>query len=210
MPGIFLGNVMNAEEVLTPQRNFIFPVADGTVNIVGGEQRLRTATLTRDRQERGQEQDNLRGKSDELHSPNPLQEDSTRGAEEAKSDFWTITREFIYRHHVEPRVKLYVTREESFPIQLKWTLPEQHIHHWTYCWKKRLKITGMWMVKMNYEMHGQASHGSYSDPPRPDALGIRANLPAQSAQAARGATLALAPTCGTVPRARLASPGIHQ
>ena len=26
---------------------------------------------------------------------------------------------FIYRHHVEPRVKLYSTREESFPIPLK-------------------------------------------------------------------------------------------
>ena len=28
---------------------------------------------------------------------------------------------FIYRHHVEPRVKLYSPREESFPIPLKYT-----------------------------------------------------------------------------------------
>ena len=27
---------------------------------------------------------------------------------------------YIYRHHVEPRVKLYLTREESFPIPLKY------------------------------------------------------------------------------------------
>ena len=27
---------------------------------------------------------------------------------------------FIYRHHVEPRVKLYPPREESFPIPLKY------------------------------------------------------------------------------------------
>ena len=27
---------------------------------------------------------------------------------------------FIYRHHVEPRVKLYVPREESFPIPLRY------------------------------------------------------------------------------------------
>ena len=27
---------------------------------------------------------------------------------------------FIYRHHVEPRVKLYSTREESFPVPLKY------------------------------------------------------------------------------------------
>ena len=56
----------------------------------------------------------------ELHSPTPHQEDSPRDDEEAKSDFWTITGEFIYRHHVEPRVKLYVPREESFPVPLKY------------------------------------------------------------------------------------------
>ena len=27
---------------------------------------------------------------------------------------------FIYRHHVEPRVKLYSPREESFPVPLKY------------------------------------------------------------------------------------------
>ena len=30
-----------------------------------------------------------------------------------------MSRNFIYRHHVEPRVKLYSPREESFPIPLK-------------------------------------------------------------------------------------------
>ena len=46
---------LNAKEVLTPQRsgNFIFPVADGTVKILGGEQRLRTSTLIRERPEWG-------------------------------------------------------------------------------------------------------------------------------------------------------------
>ena len=84
---------LNAKEVLTPQRsgNFIFPVADGTVKIFGRERRLRTSTLTRGRPERGEEQEILQGKSDELHSPTPLHEDSTRDDEEAKNDFWTIT-----------------------------------------------------------------------------------------------------------------------
>ena len=50
--------------------------------------------LTRDRPERGEEQEILQGKSDGLHSPTPLQEDSTRDDEEAKVDFWTITGEF--------------------------------------------------------------------------------------------------------------------
>ena len=64
---------LNAKEVLTPQRNgeFIFPVADGTVNKCVGDQRLRTSTLTRERPDRGEEQEILQGKSDELHSPTP-------------------------------------------------------------------------------------------------------------------------------------------
>ena len=48
---------LNAKEVSTQQRsgNFIFAVADGTVKILGGGQRLRTSTLIRDRAERGEE-----------------------------------------------------------------------------------------------------------------------------------------------------------
>ena len=93
---------LNAKELLTPQRsgNFIFPVADGTVKICGREQRLRTSTLTRDQPERGEEQEILQGISDEWKTPFHLEEDPTRD-NEAKSDFWTITREFICRHHPE-------------------------------------------------------------------------------------------------------------
>ena len=111
----------NANEVLTQQRsgNFIFPVADGTVKIFGREQRLRASTLTRERPERGKEHEILQGRSDELLSPTQVQDDSKRDDEEAKSDFWTIIGEFTSRHHVQPRVKLYVPKEESFPIPLK-------------------------------------------------------------------------------------------
>ena len=71
---------LNAKEVLTLLRsgNFIFPVADGTVKINGRDWRLRRSTLTRNRPERGEEQEILQGKSDEWDD------------EEAKSDFWTI------------------------------------------------------------------------------------------------------------------------
>ena len=97
-----------------------FRIADGTVKTPGGDQRLRPSTSIRDRPERGEEQEILRGESDELSSPNPLQDDTTRDDAKAKSDFWTITGEFICRHHVEPRVKLYVPRDESFPLPLKY------------------------------------------------------------------------------------------
>ena len=37
-----------------------------------------------------------------------------------KNDLWSISGDFIYRHHVEPLVKLYMPTEESFPIPLKY------------------------------------------------------------------------------------------
>ena len=89
---------LNAKEVLTPQRsgNFIFPVADGTVKIFGEKQRLRTSTLTRDRPDRVEEQDHLRGNSDEWKTHHPIFKKTQRGMmRKLKNDFWTITGEFI-------------------------------------------------------------------------------------------------------------------
>ena len=77
---------LNAKEVSTPMKgdNFKFPFADETVKHPVGDQRLRPTTLTLDRPERGQEQEVLRGESDELSSPIHLQDDSTRDDAEAK------------------------------------------------------------------------------------------------------------------------------
>ena len=50
----------------------------------------------------------------------PQPHDSLPVAGEAMNDFWFMSGNFIYRHHVEPRVKLYSPREESFPIPLKY------------------------------------------------------------------------------------------
>ena len=113
---------LNEKELLTPVNcdNFMFPVADGTVRISWGDQDLRTSTLIWDIPDRGEEQEVLRGESDGLSSPTLLQDDSTRDASEAKNDFWSTTGDFINRHHVEPRVKLYVPRDTSFPISLKY------------------------------------------------------------------------------------------
>ena len=49
----------------------------------------------------------------------PPPHDSFPNAGEAMNDFWSMSGNFIFRHHVEPRVKLYSQREESFPIPLK-------------------------------------------------------------------------------------------
>ena len=39
---------------------------------------------------------------------------------EVRNDFWSTQGDFIYSHRIEPRVQLYVLREESFLIPLKY------------------------------------------------------------------------------------------
>ena len=93
---------------------FKFPTADGTVKLSGEDQVLRTSTLIRDSPERGDQREDLRGESD--GSP---PQDSSPGDGEARNDILSISGNYIYRHHVEPRVKFYVPREESFAIPLR-------------------------------------------------------------------------------------------
>ena len=47
---------LNAKEVIFPKENgkFIFPVADGRIKFIGGDQELRTSTLIRDHPIRGE------------------------------------------------------------------------------------------------------------------------------------------------------------
>ena len=79
---------------------------------------LRTNTLIRDRPGRREEQSNLQGELDGSSS-NPHR-DSSWYEGDARNDFLSISGYLINRHHVEPRVKLYVSRAESFPIPLKY------------------------------------------------------------------------------------------
>ena len=51
-------------------------------------------------------------------------------AGEARNDFWSISGNYILRHHVEPRVKLYVPREGSFPTSLRYIDVEQPVPPW--------------------------------------------------------------------------------
>ena len=97
---------------------FIFPVADGRIKLPGGDQELRTPILIRDHPIRGESRRDFPGESE--GSPPPPPQDSLPDAGEAINDFWSMSVNFIYLHHVEPRVKLYSPREESFPIPLKY------------------------------------------------------------------------------------------
>ena len=53
-------------------------------------------------------------------SSSTSRQDSSWYDGEARNGFWSISGNFIYRHHVEHRVKLYVPRENSFPSPLKY------------------------------------------------------------------------------------------
>ena len=111
---------LNAKGVIFPKEKgeFIFPIADGRTKPLGGGQDLRTSTSIRDHPIRGESQRDFLGESEKGSLPSP--HDSFPDASEAKNDFWSMSGIFIFRHHVEPRVKLYSPREESFPSPLKY------------------------------------------------------------------------------------------
>ena len=114
---------LNAKEVIFPkQGEFIFPIEDGRIKTLGGDQDLRTSTLIRPRPIQGESNMNFLGESEgSLPQPHDsLPDAGVPDAGEAINDFWSMSGSFIYRHHVEPRVKLYSPREESFPIPLKY------------------------------------------------------------------------------------------
>ena len=85
-------------------------------NFFGGDQELRTSTSKRQRSIQGESHLDFLGESEESLPP---PHDSFPDAGEAINDFWSMSGNFIYRHHFEPRVKLYSPREESFLIPLK-------------------------------------------------------------------------------------------
>ena len=94
-----------------------FSIRRWTNQPLGGDQDLRTYTLMREHPIRGDGHVDPLGES-EGSLPQP--HDSLPDAREVINDFWSMSGSFTYRHHVEPRVKLYSPREEeSFPIPLK-------------------------------------------------------------------------------------------
>ena len=50
---------------------------------------------------------------------------------EARADFWSIQGDFIYRYRNEPRVRLYVLKEETFLIHLKYSDVTKSTLHWS-------------------------------------------------------------------------------
>ena len=94
---------------------FIFPVADGTVTLSGRDHEIPKSTFLRDQPVPNEELGgDLQGSSDESQ---PI--DETKDGAEARNDFWSIEKDYIYRRHVEPRVQYHVPKEQTFAIPLK-------------------------------------------------------------------------------------------
>ena len=91
---------LNGKEVIFPrQGEFIFPVADGRIKTHGGDQELRTSTLVRHRPIQGESNIDFLGESE---GSLPPPHNSFPDAGEAINDFWSMSGNFIYRHHVDP------------------------------------------------------------------------------------------------------------
>ena len=134
---------LNAKEVIFPkQGEFIFPIADGRIKTPGGDQELRTSTLIRPRPIQGEGHVDFLGES-EGSLPQP--HDSLPDAGEAINDFWSMSGSFVYRHHVEPRVKLYSPREESLPTPLKY-IDVSRTTHTNLNVKQEKRIDDYWNI----------------------------------------------------------------
>ena len=75
----------------------------------------------------------------------PQPHDSLPDAGEAINDFWAMTGNFIYRHHVEPRVQFYSPREEPFPIPLKY-IDVTRTTHTNWDVKQEKRIDDYWNI----------------------------------------------------------------
>ena len=127
---------------------FIFPIADGRIETLGGDQDLRTSTLIRHRPIQAESNIDFHGES-EGSFPQP--HDSLPVAGEAINDFWSMSGNFIYHQHVEPRVKLYSPREESFPIPLKY-IDVSRTTHTNLHVKQEKRIDDYWNIDWSRDL----------------------------------------------------------
>ena len=135
---------LNAKEVCFPKKknNLFFQSQMDESNTLGGDQDLRTSTLIRQRPIRGESHLDFLGESD---GSLPPPHDSFPDAGEALNDFWSMSGNFIYRHQVEPRVKLHSPREESFRIPLKY-IDVSRTTHTNLDVKQEKRIDDYWNI----------------------------------------------------------------
>ena len=133
---------------LQTMENLFFQSQMDESKFVGGDQDLRTSFSIRSRPIQGD------GHVDFLvESEGSLQHshDSLPDVGEAINDFWSMSRNFIFRHHVEPRVKLYSPKEESFPIPLKY-IDVARTTHTKLDVKQKKRIDDYWNIDCSRDL----------------------------------------------------------
>ena len=144
--------------VIFPKENgkFIFPVADGRIKFVGGDQELRTSTLIRDHPIRGEDQTDFLGQSE--GSPLPLPQDSLLDFGEARNVFGPFQETSFAAITLSPESN-FIRREKNHS-QFHWntlTSPELHIQTWMLCEKAASMIIGISMDQESCLILGKVS-----------------------------------------------------
>ena len=92
---------------------FIFQAADGTTKLSGRDYDFQEPTPRREQTIRREDfSGELQGE------PGESQPTESKDDAEARTDFWSIQGDFIYRHRNEPRVQLHVQKESTFAVPL--------------------------------------------------------------------------------------------
>ena len=110
---------LNAKEVLITQKRWRIRISCGrwfSKDYQGETSNSKKKTTLR--RESTARRENLSGESQ--GDREETQPEETEDDEEIHKDFWSIHGDFVYRHHIEPRVQFFVPREDSFPIPLKY------------------------------------------------------------------------------------------
>ena len=95
---------LNAKEVLISHKDgeFVLPVADCSATLSGRDYELQESTL---RREHTVKREILSGEYQGDREEFQLEE--TKDDAETQEDFWSNQGDFIYRHHIEPRVQFF-------------------------------------------------------------------------------------------------------
>ena len=145
-----------AKEVIFPKEGeFIFPIADGRIKTLGGDQELRTSILVWHRPIQGESDIHFLGES-EGSLPQP--QDSFPDAREAMNDIWSMSGNIIDRHHVEESNFTRRERNRSLFHSNTLTHPELLIRIWMLSKSSALMIIGTLMALETCLFLGQVSH----------------------------------------------------
>ena len=97
-------------------RKFTFRSADGTVKLAGKDHDVGTCELARQQPEHEEDRSARQGETD---GPDPAEQQEEHDDLEAGMTSGVSVKIFIYRQHVQHRVKPCVPKERSLPIPVK-------------------------------------------------------------------------------------------